>query len=274
MSDLLRPSHRSAIQRHQIAAFLVLTFAWTWTIWAVGIALGYGGTRWIQVVGAWGPLIGATVVTKASGGDVRAWAAQVVPNRGVKLRWYGLAFAAPFALTQTAVTIGWLIGEPVTLVDTTEIIVAFAVTLFVAGALEEFGWRGFLQPRLQERRSALFAAVIVGVVWWLWHVPLLFGGTGAGYESGEAIALLIGLPLFSIVMAWIYNSTRGGLLFVMLFHATINTTPVLETDAATAVMGLGELAVLIGLPLFIVLYYGREYLAAASPEPPIPGHRP
>ncbi|MDS0476899.1 CPBP family intramembrane glutamic endopeptidase [Natrinema sp. 1APR25-10V2] len=147
----------------------------------------------------------------------------------------------------------------------------FLFTLFLAGALEEFGWRGFLQPRLQERRSELFAAVVIGIIWALWHASLTVGGTGAGYESGEITGLFIGLPLFSIVMAWVYNSTRGGVLFVMLFHTMINTTSILEAADVTAVMELAELAVLLGLPLGILLYYGRTYLAATRPEPPIPG---
>ncbi|WP_226008029.1 CPBP family intramembrane glutamic endopeptidase [Natrinema salinisoli] len=167
--------------------------------------------------------------------------------------------------------VGWILGEPVAFADLSEIGFRFVFTLFLAGALEEFGWRGFLQPRLQEQRSALFAAVVIGIIWALWHAPLTIGGTGAGYESGEITALLIGLPLFSIVIAWVYNSTRGGVLFAMHFHTMINTTPILEVANVTAVMELAELAILLGLPIGIILYYGRTYLAATRPEPPIPG---
>lgn len=262
---------RSTIQDHQLLAFLVVGFGWTWTVWGVGLQLGYGGTRWLQAVGAWGPLLAAAVVTRAAGYDVRAWAAQVVPDRDVGLRWYGLAVLVPFALTQTGVVVGWMLGVSVSVVPLSELAFDFVVTLLVAGALEEFGWRGFLQPRLQERHSALAAAVVVGLIWAVWHAPLALGGTGAGYESGELVGLLVGLPIFSIVMAWLYNSTHGGLLFVMVFHAVINTTPVFEAAESTPVMGLGELAVLVGLPLALVLSYGPAWLAAARPDPAIPG---
>lgn len=262
---------RSTIQDHQLLTFLIVGFGWTWTVWGVGLQLGYGGTRWLQAVGASGPLIAAAVVTRAAGYDLRSWAAQVVPHRDLGLQWYGLAVVVPFALTQTGVVIGWVLGVPISIVPFLELAFDFVVTLLVAGALEEFGWRGFLQPRLQERHSALAAAVAIGVVWAVWHAPLALGGTGAGYESGELAGLLVGLPIFSIVMAWLYNSTRGGLLFVMVFHAVINTTPVLEAAENTTAMGLAELAVLVGLPVGIVLYYGSSSLAAARPDPPIPG---
>ena len=260
----------TACRRHQIASFLGLAFAWTWSVWLVGIALGYGGTRWIQVVGAWGPLLSAAVVTTATG-DVRAWATQLVPERDLGLRWYALAVLVPFALTQAGSLVGWLLGVPIAFVDPTRVLGAFLLTLFVSGALEEFGWRGFLQPYLQQRRSAVTAALLVGFVWWLWHVPLLIGGVGAGYQRGEVLLLLAGLPLLSIVMAWLYNSTRGGLPFVMLFHATINATPVFETLEGTPVMGAVELVALVGVPLAIVAYYGADTLASAAPDGPFGG---
>lgn len=263
----------TAFRDHQILAFLGLAFGWSWLVWFAGIALGYGATRWLQAVGAWGPLFAGAAVTTAAGGDPRAWARQVIPKRVVDRRWYGVAVVAPLALTQTGAVIGWLTGVPVAVVDATEVVTTFLFTLVVGGSLEEFGWRGFLQPRLQERRSALFAALAVGLVWALWHAPLVVGGTGAGYESGDLVGLVVGLPLFSVVLAWLYNSTRGGLAFAMLFHATINATPVVEAREVTALMELGELAVLLGLPLGIVLFYDRAYLAAAHPDPRIPGTR-
>ncbi len=78
--------YSAVIQEYQIAAFLVFTSGWTWTVRLSGIALGYGDTRGLQAVGAWGPPLAAAAVTKAAGYDVRTWAAQLFPKHGVRLR--------------------------------------------------------------------------------------------------------------------------------------------------------------------------------------------
>lgn len=46
--------------------------------------------------------------------------------------------------------------------------------LFFGPAPEELGWRGYALDGLQARMNALFASLILGVVWSLWHLPLFF----------------------------------------------------------------------------------------------------
>lgn len=263
-------SRLSAVVRaYPVTLFLLVAFAWSWTVWMVGDFLGHGGSEWLMLPYAWGPLIAAITVTTLAGHDLRQWAAQLRPQPGVGVRWYGLALIVPFLLIQTPELLAWALGYELTLVDPAGLLREFLIVLLLAGALEEPGWRGFMQPRLQERWSGLVGALVVGVGWALWHVPIVAGG-GFGYQGDEWVLFFIVLPLFSVVMAWIYNSTRGGLVFVMLFHAMINVTPVIETDGAVA-GGVSQLVVLIGIPLVIVLYHGPRYLATTRPEPPIPG---
>lgn len=270
----------SVVRRHQVATFFLLSFAWSWGVFFLVVRpLGWVDTRHAQVVFAWGPLVGAALVTAVSGGDLREWASQVT-SLDVRPRWYLVAIGTPLILTDGSRILVWAVGAPVTLADITAFgfLSKFAVTLFLAGALEEFGWRGFAQPRLQERRSALTAALLIGVVWALWHLPLVYGGAGAGYDTGAFVGFLIGLPLFSVAMAWVYNSTRGGLFFAMLFHAMINApSPLRIADTAprwaVTVGELGQLAFLLGVPLVLVLYHGRAYIAASRPVPLVPGRR-
>ena len=39
---------------------------------------------------------------------------------------------------------------------------------------EEAGWRGFAVPELLKTKSLLPTALVVGVLWALWHVPSMF----------------------------------------------------------------------------------------------------
>ena len=65
---------------------------------------------------------------------------------------------------------------------------------------EEVGWRGFLQPAVRQRRSALSAAVIVSVAWAAWHLPLF--GITATYRSMPAVGF-IGFYLSLPVGKWL-----------------------------------------------------------------------
>jgi uncharacterized protein len=98
------------------------------------------------------------------------------------------------------------------------------VNLLIGGILgEEPGWRGFALPRLQARYGALVGSLILGVLWSLWHLPLLLTPGGATWTGNLGLFVLLGLAL-AILHSWVYNGTRASLLAVMLLHAAINTS--------------------------------------------------
>src|SRR5215213_7292318 len=84
------------------------------------------------------------------------------------------------------------------------------------GAWEEPGWRGFALPRLQAGRSALFAALILGVLIAGWHVPLMV----VGEVHWSDIVLIIGAV---IIFNWVFNNANGSVLIIMMMHAMNNT---------------------------------------------------
>ena len=86
---------------------------------------------------------------------------------------------------------------------------------------EELGWRGFALPRLQGRRSALTASLIVGSVSGAYHLPLFLVGT-PNRPFALFLPFAISCAIMSIFYTWMYNGTRGSLLIVVLLHATTN----------------------------------------------------
>lgn len=95
-------------------------------------------------------------------------------------------------------------------------VVAFIALQILGGIGEEIGWRGFLQPALETRMSKLPAAIMVGVIWALWHVHY-FGDLLIG---AMFILNCIGL---SILFAYLTVGSRlqRGILAGVL-HALVN----------------------------------------------------
>jgi membrane protease YdiL (CAAX protease family) len=93
--------------------------------------------------------------------------------------------------------------------------------LYSGGINEESGWRGFALPRLQARYPMLVAIAIVWLTWALWHLPYDIG-MGTSLEGILVNRLFYNL-IWSILMAWVYNRSRGSLLVPALFHPAMNT---------------------------------------------------
>ena len=92
-----------------------------------------------------------------------------------------------------------------------------------AGFLEEIGWMGFAFPALAENRSALIAALQLGILWALWHLPAI------DYLGASAPHGAYWLPFFAVfaltmvamrvLIAWAYVNTRSVWL-AQLMHAS------------------------------------------------------
>jgi membrane protease YdiL (CAAX protease family) len=80
----------------------------------------------------------------------------------------------------------------------------------IGGAWEEPGWRGYALPYLQAGRSALVASLVLGVVWAFWHLPLMVYGTVPWSDIAYVVVQ-------TVVYTWLFNSTGGSVLLVMLF---------------------------------------------------------
>jgi membrane protease YdiL (CAAX protease family) len=100
----------------------------------------------------------------------------------------------------------------------------FLVTLFLRGAMgEEPGLRGFALPRLQSRMTSFRASLIIGILWGAWHIPVLLQR-----DTVTIIAFLLLAIGLSFIFTFLFNSTKGSLIPVLLFHAAQNSEEVFE----------------------------------------------
>ena len=138
--------------------------------------------------------------------------------------WYLVALLLPVPILLGADVIWMALGKQSLVWLTVPSAVPFAIGAALVPPLgEEFGWRGFAQPRLQSRIGALWAAVIVGTLWSTWHLwPLVVPGGAKLFLSTDVAQTYIRLISTAVIYAWIYNSTGGSLLAVMVAHAAHN----------------------------------------------------
>lgn len=121
----------------------------------------------------------------------------------------------------TAVGLHSMLGGPSLELRTTQLLPQVIVILLISLG-EEFGWRGYLLPRLQEKHSALVASLILGMVWGLWHFPASLIGTGVPLEM-PFLVFMSWVLLATLVMTFVYNNT-GSILLAILMHSMANAS--------------------------------------------------
>ncbi len=99
-----------------------------------------------------------------------------------------------------------------------------ALGALLSGSIgEEMGWRGFAQPLLQKRAGALGAAVVLGVIWGIWHLNAeLTTNQPLAAFLNDAPRSLLRMVATAILYGWLYIRTGGSLPVVMLAHAGHN----------------------------------------------------
>jgi membrane protease YdiL (CAAX protease family) len=276
-------SEGSAVQRRPLLAFFVLTYVVSWAIWGTlaatetSIATPLGGM--LNVVATAGPTIAALLVAVLIGGETLGRLLSGFSLRLATARWIALAVLLPLALITIAIGLSVVGMGGATPLITAGVLGAIGAewlrVVLLGGPLEEeLGWRGFALPRLQLRWSAWNAALLLGLLCGLWHLPLyLVPGTGQ-FESvaGDPAA---GVPLIaafvlwtiglSVVFAWLFNASHGSLIVVILFHASVNTGSfipgaVASTGAASMIYALLTWVV----ALVVVWRFGRATLGGSG----------
>jgi membrane protease YdiL (CAAX protease family) len=140
----------------------------------------------------------------------------------------------------------------------------FGFSIFPGSALgEEIGWRGYVLPRLQSRMSALSASLLIAPIWGLWHLPLWLAGDPVRTPTFY-VPFFVAVFALSVILTWVYNSTGGSLLMVVLAHATFNLPITLTIDdlgTRATVPVLFYWGLMIVAAIGVVIWAGPEHLS-------------
>lgn len=224
--------------RH-VLSFFALSFAWTWAF-QFPVVLGIVQPALalpMFALGAVGPSLAAVVVARSRGELGRLFRS----SGRVRLHWYLVAVSVPLLLLALAAAAALSLGAAPPaiwlIVPTIGIIVVPAVG-------EEIGWRGYAYPQLADHYGELRAAVVVGVLWALWHLPTAFldGADLLGFVP-YAIAVAGG----GVWFAWLYERAGRSVYVAILAHAAINARLIALPDGPEAKAAWVVLNVALGI---------------------------
>lgn len=94
------------------------------------------------------------------------------------------------------------------------------INLIMGPLGEELGWRGLLYPTLKNNYGWMASALIVGVIWSLWHAPLWF--LDSPQSKIPFWAFSFNVVLLSILMSMVYNHSQDSIIAIVLLHLTFN----------------------------------------------------
>lgn len=261
----LREGGSDSSSRHarELITFVVITFGLSWGLWGMLLVAldgnDLGGLA--GPLGAFAPPVAAALLTWRSGVGMRSFWRPILAWRIG--RWWTVVFATPVAV----LVIGWIVmaalGRPLFPEASPSVVTLPLLVIFMVlfgGGQEEPGWRGYALPRLQSMTNALGASVVIGVVWAAWHLPLFaFPGSGqAGLNLWIYVLYVVGI---SILHTWVYNSTGGSVLAVMVLHALVN---LIGGFIPMGIVPEAELATLAGVWIVaaaVIIVYGPRDLS-------------
>lgn len=222
------------MSKFPIVWFYILSFGIAWLGW-IPVALGSHGVspfdqpyfQFLLIFPAISPTLAAVIVTRIVYGrtEVGDLLRSLILWR-VGLGWYLVAVFGPLALLLAGQGITKWLGFAAAQPEPQSELLPLAISAFVMSLFsnpwEEVGWRGFALPHLQKRYTAWVATLIIGGLWGLWHLPLFFW-RGNPMSAYPFLPWFLSTVAVTFVYTWLYNSTKGSLLPVALFHIALNT---------------------------------------------------
>ena len=236
-------SASNILAKKPLLSFFSLTFIISWGIWTPLVIyyylnpfpVSFAETPVLLILcaflGFFGPTFAALIVAGLEGGRngikglLSGW-----KGWQVGIQWYLIAFVSQILVDAIGTYVCISIFGLTPKIDWSAwnmVFPAFLRAAFIGGAIaEETGWRGYALPRLLKSKSALTSALIIGVIWATWHLPIsLIPGANFPVPLTPVVFGVFGLNtvFLSIIMAWLFTNTRGSIFICYFYHVLLNT---------------------------------------------------
>ncbi|MCR4760099.1 MAG: CPBP family intramembrane metalloprotease [Oscillospiraceae bacterium] len=239
----------------RIVIFLLLSFAIAWIPWIIMNSLydfydWFTGEKqypflWLLLLAGGSPAI-ASFLTRCITKEGIADDSLRLKLKG-NLKYYVLALLLPLSIGLLRGTIAQKmhIAEDAELsgwMTASVIVQAFWLSPVMAFNTfgEEYGWRGYLYPKLEKVTNRPAALIIGGIIWGLWHAPLTVKGHnfGTGYRGFPWLGILLMCGfcvVLGIFLHWLtqksgsvypasiaHSATNNGATLIMMAFVQVN----------------------------------------------------
>lgn len=210
-----------------IAAYVLITFAITWTLIGVYIMFpDWASQTFGEITGShpfffaatWAPAISAFILVLYFGGiaGLKSFLSRLLMWR-CSAGWAAFIFVViPLVFMAGSLLKSGPLLAPIPPEGVGAMVAVLFMMLFL-GPIEEFGWRGVAQPILQRHMAPIWAGVIIGTIWGIWHLPAFFL-SGTVFAEWNFLPFFVGNITLAVLVTPIFNRSGGGLLWPMLFH--------------------------------------------------------
>lgn len=286
---------RPKSSRMQVVVYLVLVFAFSSFFYFLVLRSGsLGNGRGLYVVGLmWCPALAGMLTLRLNGRSISelGW-------KWGKTKYQLWSWFVPLLYASIAYAIVWIAGfggfgnrgfldalvKQMHLGGPRWVSVALGIALTgtfglvgsISHALgEEIGWRGFLVPELFRTTSFTTTALISGIVWSLWHYPILiWGDYNAGTPTWYGLTCFTVMVVsMSFVFAWM-RLKSGSLWTAAILHASHNLyiqaifTPLTRNTGKTAwfIDEFGCVLPIVAIVFAVYFWRRRKELPAPGRE--------
>jgi membrane protease YdiL (CAAX protease family) len=138
---------------------------------------------------------------------------------------------------------------------------------------EELGWRGFAYPRLERIHGPVVGSLILGSVWGLWHLGMLFAPDPMRALPAITIPLyMANLALWSVILAWFFERGGRSLAVAIAIHAGAhldNVSRAPETEVRLRILRFAVLGIVAAIAARSLLArkHGAVDMDATAPHP-------
>ncbi len=207
--------------------FFALTFAITWSIagvfifapqWSAAHLGEIDGSHPLFFLATWAPALSAFLLVFYYGGraGLKAFFARLLMWRGSPGWAAFILIGIPLVYMAGSLIKGGPLVSPLPPQGMGAAVAGLFLMLFL-GPVEEFGWRGLVQPILQRHVAPFWAGAIIGTIWGIWHIPAFFLANTV-FAGWNFFPFFIGNITLAVLVTPVFNSARGNLLWPMAFH--------------------------------------------------------